>query len=217
MSWFIFALELIGTAAFAVTGALLAARKRMDIFGVCVMGLVSACGGGVLRDVLLGALPPVMFREPVYAIVAVLVSAAVFLPPVLRLLTRHERVYDFVMLVADAVGLGIFTAIGVTAAMEHGFGNTRFFAVFLGVVTGVGGGVMRDIMAGLPPYIFVKHIYACASILGALLCVLLWRPLGSTAAVLLCCGAVSVIRFLAAYFRWSLPKSTIPEEKGGTQ
>lgn len=217
MSWFIFALELIGTAAFAVTGALLAARKRMDIFGVCVMGLVSACGGGVLRDVLLGALPPVMFRKPVYAIIAVLVSAVVFLPPVLRLLTRHERVYESVMLVADAVGLGIFTAVGVTAAMEQGYGNARFFAVFLGVVTGVGGGMLRDIMAGLPPYIFVKHIYACASILGALLCVLLWRSLGSTAAVLLCCGAVSVIRLLAAYFRWSLPKSSMPEEKGGTQ
>lgn len=217
MSLFIFALELIGTAAFAVTGALLAARKRMDIFGVCVMGLVSACGGGVLRDMLLGVLPPVMFREPVYAIVAVLISAVVFLPPVLRLLTKHERVYEAVMLAADAVGLGVFTAVGVTAAMEQGYGQNLFFAVFLGVVTGVGGGVLRDIMAGLPPYIFVKHIYACASILGALLCALLWRPVGETAAVLVSCAAVSVIRLLAAHFRWSLPKAAVPEGKGGAQ
>lgn len=213
MSLFIFALELIGTAAFAVTGALLAAQKRMDIFGVCVMGLVSACGGGVLRDMLLGVLPPVMFREPVYAAVAVLVSAVAFLPPVLRLLSRHERMYDVLMLVADAVGLGVFTAVGVTAAMEQGYGDNLFFAVFLGVVTGVGGGVIRDMMAGLPPYIFVKHIYACASILGAVLCVLLWKPLGATAAVLLCCGAVSVIRLLAARFRWSLPKAVIQEKE----
>lgn len=217
MGVFIFVLELIGTAAFAVSGAMLAAGKRMDVFGVCIMGLTSACGGGVLRDVLLGRLPPVMFRAPVYAAVAVAASLAVFPAWVHRLLASRERLYERVMLWADSVGLGIFTAVGVTAAIREGYGGNIFFTVFLGVITGVGGGVMRDVMAGIRPYIFVKHIYACASLAGAALCALLWKYLGDVAAPLLCCVCVMTIRLLAARFRWSLPKAKYAETAGPTE
>ena len=207
MPVFILILEIIGTAAFAVSGALLAARKRMDIFGVCTMGLVAACGGGVVRDILLGRLPPMMFRTPIYAVIAVVMSALVFTSRVHRLLEKRERLYEYAMLYADALGLGIFTAVGVTAAVEMGYGDSFFFSVFLGVITGVGGGLMRDIMAQVPPYIFVKHIYACASLVGAMLCVWLWPLVGEMAAVLVCCGTVTVIRLLAAHYHWSLPKA----------
>ncbi|MBQ9686570.1 MAG: TRIC cation channel family protein [Oscillospiraceae bacterium] len=211
MTVFVLLLELVGTAAFAVSGAMLGMKKNMDVFGVCVMGVTTACGGGVLRDLLLGALPPVMFQKPVYALTAIVVSVLIFLPWVRRGLIRREHVYETVMRFADAAGLGVFTAVGVAAAFHQGYGDSTFFAVFLGVITGVGGGVMRDMMAGSAPYIFVKHIYACASIAGALLCALLWRAAGETAAMLICCASVLLIRLLAAHYHWSLPKARLDE------
>ena len=207
MSVFVLILELIGTAAFAVSGALLGMKKNMDIFGVCVMGVTTACGGGVLRDLLLGSLPPMMFQKPIYASMAIVASILTFLSWIYHGIIQHEHIHEMVMRVADAAGLGVFTAVGIATAINQGYGDNLFFVVFLGVVTGVGGGVLRDIMAGTAPYIFVKHIYACASILGALLCALLWNLIGETAAMLLCCICVLVIRLLAAHYRWSLPKA----------
>ena len=206
MELFIIILELVGTVSFAVSGAMVALKKHMDVFGVCVLGLVTACGGGVLRDILMGNLPPVMFRDPLYAMTAIVCSLIVFLPFVRRKLLKEDRVYEILMLWSDALGLGIFTAVGVTTALNAGYGS-RFFAMFLGVITGVGGGVLRDVLAGQPPYIFVKHFYACAAILGAFVCVLLRPVLGERNAVFLCCASVLILRILAAHFRWSLPKA----------
>ena len=160
MSVFLELLELVGTAAFAVSGAMLGLKKQMDLFGVCMMGLVTACGGGMLRDLFLGSAPPAVFRDPRCALVAAGVSAAFFL-----------------------------------AARKHLFhaGGPAFEPVML--------------LAGLPPYIFVKHIYACASIAGGIACALLWRSAGQTCAVLVCFSLVFLIRILAARYRWSLPKA----------
>jgi uncharacterized membrane protein YeiH len=212
MDQIIFILECIGTAAFALSGAMVGLEKRMDLFGVSIMGLIAACGGGVVRDLFLGRLPPAMFTNPVYAFLAVSVSIVVFLPAIDRLLKRNARVFEKLQLVADAVGLGVFTAVGVSAAIRAGYADNAFFCVFLGTLTGIGGGVLRDVLAGQPPYIFVKDIYACASIAGALLCALLWGALGEYPAVLLCCAAVTAIRLLAARYGWSLPKAAAREK-----
>ena len=207
MEFFLFLLEITGTVSFAVSGAIVALKRNMDVFGVCALGTVTACGGGVLRDLFLGQLPPVMFREPVFPLTAVCVSAILFLGAVRRALSRRERAYERIQLVADAAGLGVFTAAGVAATFDAGYGDGFFFAVFLGTITGVGGGVLRDVLAGLRPYIFIKHIYALASIAGAVLCVSLWRPLGERPAMAVCVAAVVTIRLLAARFRWSLPRA----------
>ncbi len=207
MTLFILIMELVGTAAFAVSGAMSGMKKDMDIFGVCVMGLTTACGGGVFRDLLLGALPPVMFQKPVYAVTAIVASVFVFLPQVRRMLNIHGHEYETVITVADAAGLGVFSAVGAASAFHYGYGDNLFFVVFLGVVTGVGGGVMRDVLAGSAPYIFVKHVYACASIAGAVLCALLWEKAGEMGAMILCFICVVTIRLLAAHYRWSLPKA----------
>jgi uncharacterized membrane protein YeiH len=209
LEYFVTIMEIIGTVAFAISGAMLALKKDMDLFGVCIMGLTTACGGGVIRDVLLGYLPPAMFRQPVYALTAIGVSLVIFLPAVRRIFAAKERAYEVTMLLADSVGLGIFTSAGVAAAVGAGYGKSFFFSVFLGAITGVGGGVLRDVMAGMRPYIFVKHIYACASLAGAVVCALLWNSIGKTAAMLLGCAVIFVIRLLAAHFRWSLPKANI--------
>ena len=209
MTFFVYALEIIGTVAFAISGAMVGMKKRMDIFGVCILGLVTACGGGAIRDVLLGKLPPVMFRDSSYGATAIIASIIVLLPIVQRAISREQKIYDQLMLVADSAGLGVFTAVGKAAAIDAGFGSNYLFCIFLGAVTGVGGGALRDVLAGNPPYIFVKHIYACASILGAILYVALEQPLGKTAAMLICVVAVFITRLLAAHFRWSLPKANL--------
>lgn len=206
MQTFVFVLEMIGTVAFAVSGAMVALKKKMDIFGVAILGIVTAVGGGALRDIVLGITPPTMFEKPVYALVATLTSIVVFVPAIRRILTRNHRVYELMMRVMDAVGLGIFTVMGIDRA--HGAGEFNLFLlVFVGVITGVGGGLMRDIMAGNTPYIFVKHVYACASIAGALACALLWEPLGAAASMFIGASLVLAIRLLAAHFKWSLPRA----------
>ena len=197
--------EIIGTVAFAVSGAIIALNKKMDIFGVIILGLVTAVGGGVLRDVILGFTPPNMFRNPVYAIVAAVVSVLLFSSKIRNAIFKQQKVYDFCLLVMDSIGLGIFTVVGIMVAQNR-IVNNPFFLVFLGVITGVGGGVMRDVMAGNTPYIFVKHFYATASIIGAIVTVILWGYIGATWSMVIGAVLIVVLRLLAAHFHWSLPK-----------
>ncbi len=208
MGIFIFVIEIIGTIAFSVSGAMTGLKKNMDIFGVMILGVITAVGGGVTRDLLLGITPPGTFASPVYAIVATVTAVVMFLPAVRRLLMKNRHIYDIVMLVMDSLGLGIFTVIGIQTAYRTSAHYGAFLIVFVGVITGVGGGVLRDVLAGEKPYIFVKHIYACASIAGAVVCVILWR-FNSTAAIISGAVVVFVIRMLAAHFRWSLPKADV--------
>ena len=207
MQTFIFILEIIGTIAFAISGAMTALKKNMDIFGVAILGLTTAVGGGAVRDIILGITPPTMFKKPVYAAVAICVSIIVFIPAIRRLLTRNHALYDAMMLVMDSLGLGIFTVMGISTAYSVSEEFNLFLLIFVGVITGVGGGLMRDMMAGTTPYIFVKHIYACASLAGALVCALLWKPSGAAMAMFAGAVVVIIIRFLAAHFKWSLPKA----------
>ena len=207
METFILILELAGTMAFAASGAITALKKGMDLFGVCILGLTTAVGGGVIRDVILGHTPPGTFLNPIYASVALVTSLVLFLPRIRHLLMWDQRLYDLSMLILDSLGLGIFTVVGIRIAWRSTAEPTLFLLVFVGVVTGVGGGVLRDVMAGDTPYIFVKHIYACASLAGALVCAGLWRPAGEVAAILAGAGIVVLIRFLSAHYRWNLPRA----------
>ena len=204
MQTFAFILEILGTIAFAVSGAMVALKKNMDIFGVVILGIVTAVGGGATRDIVLGITPPTMFEKPIYAIIATVASVIVFLPSIRRQLTRNQKVYELTMRIMDSAGLGLFTVMGIDKAHSVGEYNL-FLLVFVGVITGVGGGLMRDIMAGNTPYIFVKHIYASASIAGALVCALLWDILGAVGAMFIGAALVLVIRMLAAHYKWSLP------------
>lgn len=197
--------EIIGTIAFAASGAIIALNKKMDVFGVIILGLITAVGGGALRDIILGLTPPNMFKNPIYAIVAAAVSLLLFSSTIRKLAFKNQKIYDFVLLVMDSIGLGIFTVVGILVAYDVGK-NNPFFLVFLGVITGVGGGIMRDILAGHTPYIFVKHFYATASILGAICTVILWQFVGETWAMIIGATIIVVLRLLAATFRWSLPK-----------
>ena len=204
-----FFMEMAGTVAFAASGAMVGVERNMDIFGVSVLGVVTAVGGGMIRDIVLGIIPPNVFTNPVYALVATITSCVVFLVFYWKrqLLEGHMRLtYDRVMLVMDSIGLGIFTVVGVNTGISSGYMDNVFLLVFLGTITGVGGGLMRDMMAGVPPYIFVKHIYACASIVGAVVCVYMNRFVGNVEAMMVACFVVILIRYLAAHYRWNLPR-----------
>lgn len=207
MELFILVIELAGTMAFAASGAMTGMKKNMDIFGICILALTTAVGGGVIRDLILGNTPPNTFRNPVYATVAIVTALVLFLPWVRRFLMRDQRLYDLAMLILDTAGLGIFTVVGMRIAYATTPSPTLFLLVFVGVITGVGGGVIRDMMAGDTPYIFVKHIYACASLAGALVCAALWNGAGEMAAMAVGMTVVIVIRLLSAHYRWNLPKA----------
>ncbi len=209
MDTYILIMEIIGTIAFASSGAMVGVEKEMDVLGVCVLGMTTAVGGGMIRDLILGVNPPVMFQNPIYALIAIAFSLIVFFVAYYNRKLRESRLYvayDKLMALFDSLGLGIFTVVGVNAALNMEYETTGFLQIFVGVLTGVGGGVLRDVMAGNTPYIFVKHVYASASIAGAVVCVLTGRYFGSLAGMLIGAVVVFVIRVLAARYKWNLPR-----------
>lgn len=205
----VFAFEIIGTIAFAVSGAVLGIQKKMDIFGVVILGLTTGVGGGIIRDLIIGVTPPTTFRDPVYLIISIVTSLIVFLPPVRKRIFQSNMFYDQLMLLMDSIGLGVFTIMGIEAGYNATTIHGIFLLTFLGVITGVGGGVMRDIMAGDRPYIFVKHFYASASLIGAIVCILMWNHFGHGISMTVGTAVVVILRLLAARYRWSLPKADI--------
>ena len=209
-----FAFEIIGVIAFSLSGALTAMKKEMDIFGACVLGMTTAIGGGIIRDLILGVTPPAAFVNPLHAVIGLGIPAITYLPKIQKFFARNKhRMQALSLMVADSVGLGVFTVVGVNACFNS-LPNPNFFtAVFLGVITGVGGGVLRDVLSMNLPKIFVKHFYACASIVGAISAFLI--RIWFDALIASIAGAVVVItlRFLASFLRWNLPKPKYPIDK----
>lgn len=199
--------EMIGTVAFAFSGCMVANSKRMDIFGVWVLGTVTAVGGGAVRDVLLGQFPPNMFRNGIYIGVATatvvlwLVMAARKGPLENWLFSKLTKIMD----ISDSIGLGIFAVIGSQTAIRTGHGDNWFLVIFVGVLTGVGGGLLRDIMADTTPMIFCKRIYAIAAMAGSVVYLILLPMTAEVWAILAGTLTVFVIRTLASTFRLDLP------------
>lgn len=204
----VYIIEIIGTVAFASSGAMIGIRKNMDIFGINVLAVTTALGGGLIRDLVLGINPPNMFRNSSYALAAIITACLLFGLFRLRqelLESRFVEKYEKWMNVMDAIGLGAFTVIGINTALGVGY-DSIFLLIFVGVITGIGGGMIRDVMAGNTPFVFVKHVYACASIAGAILCLILRSFIGNSASMVIAAVLVVVIRLLAAHYRWNLPR-----------
>lgn len=197
--------EMIGTVAFAASGALTGQKKQMDLLGICVLGCVTAVGGGIIRDLLLGLTPPKTFEHPIYIIVAIITSLVCSLPIVRKTLKEKSLLDSQVMRIMDSIGLGVFTVIGIQTAQMYSDKHNLFLLILVGVITGVGGGVIRDVLAGERPYIFIKHFYATASLIGAILCGLLWNQIDVTVNITISALVIIVLRLLAAKFRWKLP------------
>lgn len=190
--------DLVGVAVFAASGASAAIAKRLDLFGVGFVGFVAALGGGILRDLVIGAVPPLAFADWRYAVTAVLASVAVFwLHPQLYRLRRT-------VLLLDAAGLGLFTVTGTLKALNAGVPPVG--ACLVGMLTAIGGGLARDLLTGEIPVVLQRDIYAVASLVGAILVTILHAaglagPIPTVAAAMLITG----VRLLALYRRWSAP------------
>ncbi len=206
---FIFVLECIGTVAFAVSGALVAISHKLDLFGVLTVGSVTAVGGGITRDLLLGQTPPKIFSNPIILILALVTALAVFIIAFInaKKFENLSQKIDKINIFFDALGLAVFSVSGVEIACKAGFSKNFILAIILGVITGVGGGVLRDIFVNEKPYILTKHIYAVASLIGCLVYFVVkiylgYKVIGTVVSALI----IVTIRMLAAHYRWKLPK-----------
>ena len=202
-------LEIIGTIAFASSGTMVGIRKKMDIFGVLVLGVTTAVGGGCIRDLILGIHPPRMFQNFIYVGTAIGTSLLIFLVLYKKrklLEGSFIKTYEQIMNAFDAIGLGVFTVVGIQTTLTVSGDSNIFLLIFVGVITSVGGGVLRDVLTGSMPFIFVKHIYASASLVGAILYVILHNRINHIVAMVISMGIVILIRFLAAKYRWNLPR-----------
>lgn len=202
--------EWIGTAAFAVSGAMVAVDKKTDIFGVILLAVITALGGGTVRDMLLGQLPPRMFSNFQYVLLATVCAVAVFLLARIfkERFVEREHVIEQINNVFDAIGLGVFAVSGAHIGMEAGFGGNVFLLTFLGMTTAIGGGMLRDMMIQEIPFVLKKRIYAVAAIAGALAYVGLARAgVSSALAYGAGCLVTTTLRMLATVFRWNLPKA----------
>lgn len=202
-------LEIIGTIAFALSGALVAISSSLDIFGVIFVGCITAVGGGIVRDLLLGINPPAIFTNFFIFFIAMFTSVLVFVVAYIKrknfniFKEKIEHINNFF----DAIGLAVFTVIGSEVGYIHGFSDNCFIIIVIGMITGVGGGIFRDILIDRTPYVFVKHIYAVATILGSLIYFLMKKYVENAVIVsLLPMLIIILIRILATKYRWSLPK-----------
>lgn len=201
-----FVLELIGAAAFAVSGAMVAIEKKADIFGVLFLAVTTALGGGVIRDVLIGRIPPVMFVSYWYLLISVVAALAVFIDAYLRSekYKLHLDKLDAVNNVFDAIGLAVFTVSGMNAAMP--VSDNVILVLFVGMCTGVGGGMLRDVMTNTMPKVLRKRVYAVASLIGGGLYYVMY-VLNINQLLSVGCGMLVIfaLRLFATIYKWNLP------------
>ena len=206
-------LEILGTISFAVSGAMAAIEKRVDLFGVIFLGITTSLAGGIIRDVVIGRVPPAAFSDYKYMAMAIGSSLIVF-----GLARIYQNFYksnigliDTINNVFDAAGLGAFSITGANVAMNMGYRWNCFFVVFLAMVTGIGGGILRDLMIGEIPFVLRKRIYAVASIAGGLVYYLLYVKLHVEAmsAAFVGIAVVFGLRMMATIFKWNLPKAFV--------
>ena len=201
-----FVLELIGAAAFAISGAMAAIKRKADIFGVVFLGVITALGGGVIRDVLIGQLPPKMFISYAYLLASLLVSLIVFFDAYIRrekYFANKDKLSE-INNIFDAVGLAVFTISGMNTAM--GVSDNVILILTLGVITGVGGGMLRDMMTNTMPKVLRKRVYAVASLIGgALYYVLHLIGVNNILSAVIGMVTIFVLRVLATVYKWNLP------------
>lgn len=201
-----FVLELIGAAAFAVSGAMVAIEKKADIFGVLFLAVTTALGGGVIRDVLIGRIPPVMFVSYWYLLISVVAALAVFIDAYLRSekYKLHLDKLDAVNNVFDAIGLAVFTVSGMNAAMP--VSDNVILVLFVGMCTGIGGGMLRDVMTNTMPKVLRKRVYAVASLIGGGLYYVMY-VLNINQLLSVGCGMLVIfaLRLFATIYKWNLP------------
>ena len=196
----IFILDLFGTAAFAVTGALRAIEHKYDIVGVIILATVTGILGGVMRDAILGIFPPHNFSDTTHIVLTTITAIIIFY------LYQRIKKYENLFNIFDAVGLGVFTFTGASIAYSL-YSTNVVLIVVSSLVTAFGGGILRDVLVGEPPIVFTKEVYAVASFIGViifLIMVNLKLPFEYTAIVVI--FVTTGIRLISIKLHWNLPK-----------
>lgn len=190
--------EIIGTIAFAISGAMIGIEKKLDLFGIIFLAITTAVGGGIFRDLIIGSTPPTAFLNPKSSIISIITALVVFI--------FYEKINKFekIIIISDALGLGVFTAIGCRTAIVHGADNA-FIIIAMGLSTGVGGGLLRDVFVKNVPFILKKEIYAMASIIGALCFYYLHSKLPDIISLYICCAIIFMIRIISIIYNFNLP------------
>lgn len=192
-------LDLFGTMAFAATGAIKAVEHKLDIFGVIFLAAITGLAGGIIRDVVLGKIPPSGISEISYVSIAIVTAIAVFF------LYHRIKSQMGLFLTFDAVGLGVFTIIGATIALNI-YGFNVLLMVFAGMITAIGGGIIRDALVNETPLVFRKELYASISFVGVLLYILLlYEGSNLEIASIVCIIFITVFRIMAIHYKWNLP------------
>jgi len=191
-------IEISGTVAFTISGAFSAMQKRLDVFGVLILGFVTAIGGGTIRDILIGDTPVAWMRN--YETPLIILGTAI----ATILFKKYIKTFKTTLFLFDALGLGLFTIIGTQKGIAAGLNPG--VCVALGTITGCFGGVLRDILLNNIPLIFQKEIYATACIIGGTLYVLLLNHLSTDILELIAVVVVCAIRIIAVKYKLSLPK-----------
>ena len=206
---FIKLLEIIGTIAFSISGALISCGAGHDFFGVVFVGCITAFGGGIFRDIILGINPPTIFSNGITVLIAMIAAIVIFIIAYANknrfnlLKSKIEHINN----IFDAVGLAAFSVTGAEVGFVSGYSQNVLVIVAIGMITGIGGGIMRDILIDTTPYVFKKHIYALASIFGSLLYFILRNNFCEIfASSVLSMLSVIAIRMLATKYCWSLPR-----------
>ena len=187
--------EIVGIVAFAVSGSVVAIERGLDIFGVALIGVLTALGGGVIRDIILGIFPPIML----------LVFTIAFIDKD-RFYRNVEKI-DSIVNVFDAVGIGLFAVTAVQRCIQHGYGDNAFLCIFMAMTTCIGGGIIRDLLCQRLPAVLRKRIYALATIAGGALYYYLCKyGCDRDIAMIIGAGTTITIRLLATKFKWNMPR-----------
>ena len=209
-------IAVIGTVSYAISGALTGIESKLDLFGVIVLAVITATGGGFLRDLILGKSRFVIFEEWWYPLIAFAVAGLVFAVMwfIKDLSWEDSRAYRLTYLIIDSVGLGAFVIVGVLRAQTIGNVSNEGQLIFYSLLTCVGGSLLRDLLVMRIPAIFRKHIYAVAAIIGSIYFVFMAKVIGniwlnSITTVLI----VVTIRFFAARYKWNFPKIHLKYEE----
>lgn len=195
-------LDLAGTFAFAISGATAAKQRGLDLFGICVIAFTVACGGGIIRDLCIGAIPPAGLTTWYYLATAIVAAGmTVGLYPFVQRINQP-------VLLFDAAGLSLFAVTGAQKALSYGHNGE--VAVFLGITTAVGGGVLRDVLLNRVPVILEKEIYASAALVGALIVILgnYLKWLSGDWISIIGLFTCFILRMLALRYHWNLPVSS---------
>ena len=205
-------MEIIGTIAFALSGSLVAISSGLDVFGVVFLSCITAFGGGIVRDILLGINPPAIFSSFSIFMLSVFIAVLTF---VIAYIFRDvfndlKKKIEYINNIFDAIGLSAFVVMGSEVCCSNGFIDNGFLVVSSGMLTGIGGGIFRDVLIDTTPYVFKKHIYAMAAILGSITYFIIrkyFQDVQMASIVSMC--LVFAIRMFATRYRWSLPKIKI--------